>query len=63
MSAPPSDTTWKAEEHTLAKIAILRAYLQAWFAILGRSVGQDMLYIDGVLVQREKENQSRCLRD
>ncbi len=47
MSAPPSDTRWEATEHTLAKIAILRAYLQAWFAILGRAVATDMLYIDG----------------
>ncbi len=47
MSAPPSDATWEATEHTLAKIAILRAYLQAWFAILGRTAATDMLYIDG----------------
>lgn len=47
MSAPPRDTLWPAEEHTLAKIAILRAYLQAWFTILGTTVPKDMLYIDG----------------
>ena len=47
MSAPPRDTLWSAPEHTLAKIAILRAYLQAWFTILGTTVRKDMLYIDG----------------
>lgn len=47
MSAPPRDTLWSAPEHTLAKIAILRAYLQAWFTILGTTVPKDMLYIDG----------------
>ena len=41
-------TIWKAEPHTLAKIAILEGYLQAWFPILGRrSLGQELLYIDG----------------
>ena len=47
MSKQPRDTVWSALEHTLAKIAILRAYLQAWFMILGTTVPKDMLYIDG----------------
>lgn len=47
MSAPPKAAIWDAPEHTLAKIAILRAYLQAWFKILGNKVPRDMLYIDG----------------
>ncbi len=47
MSKPPKEPIWPAREHTLAKIAILDAYLNAWFAILGRSVKSDMLYIDG----------------
>jgi len=39
---------WKAEPHTIAKIEILKAYLVAWFQILGRSRrNQDLLYIDG----------------
>lgn len=47
MSKPPKGPIWPAREHTLAKIAILDAYLNAWFAILGRTVKSDMLYIDG----------------
>ena len=47
MSKPPEGVIWEAPEHTLAKIAILRAYLQAWFTILGKTVPRDMLYIDG----------------
>ncbi len=44
MSKQPRNTVWPAPEHTLAKIAILRAYLQAWFTILGTTVPKDMLY-------------------
>jgi three-Cys-motif partner protein len=41
-------TVWKAEPHTIAKIEILKAYLVAWFQILGRSKRhQDLLYVDG----------------
>lgn len=40
--------TWKAEPHTLAKIEMLKAYLQAYFPILARSKrGRPFLYIDG----------------
>src|SRR5687767_13200746 len=40
--------TWAANAHTLAKIAILKAYLKAWLSILGQSkVGQPVLYVDG----------------
>jgi hypothetical protein len=39
---------WNAEPHTVAKIDILRAYLVAWFQIMGRSMPkQDILYVDG----------------
>lgn len=39
---------WHAEPHTVAKIAILENYLNAWFQIFGRrSSGQDLLYVDG----------------
>ena len=31
MPAGPKDTIWKAEPHTIAKIAILEAYLIAYF--------------------------------
>src|SRR5215213_2140217 len=47
---PPKNlpTIWNAPPHTIAKIEILRAYLVAWFQILGRSRhGQDLLYVDG----------------
>ena len=41
-------TTWKAEPHTLAKIAMLKAYLHAYFPILGRSKrSRPFLYVDG----------------
>ena len=41
-------TIWNAPPHTIAKIKMLRAYLVAWFQILGRSRrGQDLLYVDG----------------
>jgi three-Cys-motif partner protein len=41
-------TIWKAEPHTIAKIEILKAYLVAWFQILGRSKrNQNLLYVDG----------------
>jgi three-Cys-motif partner protein len=48
MPSKQFDTIWKAEPHTIAKIAILEAYLQAWFQIMGRSMaGSDILYVDG----------------
>src|SRR5262245_2166548 len=51
-------TTWAAEPHTLAKHAILRRYLDAWFPILSRQVAmlrrkttslvaREILFIDG----------------
>jgi three-Cys-motif partner protein len=41
-------TVWEAAPHTVAKIAILEGYLQAWFPILGRGAYQlPLLYIDG----------------
>jgi len=41
-------TVWKAEPHTIAKIEILKAYLVAWFQILGRTKrDQELLYVDG----------------
>ncbi len=48
MPSKQFDTIWKAEPHTIAKITILEAYLQAWFQIMGRSMsGVDILYMDG----------------
>ena len=40
---------WSAPPHTLAKLAILRNYLTAYFAILGRTTDSscEILYIDG----------------
>jgi three-Cys-motif partner protein len=43
-------TIWYAEPHTIAKIAMLRAYLFQWFTILGTSPsfrGKALWYIDG----------------
>ena len=42
----PHDTLWEAEPHTLAKHAVLRGYLEAWFPILGSWSGR-LLYVDG----------------
>lgn len=39
---------WDAEPHTIAKIEILKSYLQAWFRILGKTrPGETILYVDG----------------
>jgi three-Cys-motif partner protein len=43
-------TVWAADPHTLAKLAILRAYLQAWMPILTRQAayrgGCEVVYVD-----------------
>lgn len=50
-------TIWNAPPHTIAKIEMLRAYLVAWFQILGRSRrGQDLLYVDGFAGPGEYSN-------
>jgi three-Cys-motif partner protein len=42
------DTIWEAQPHTLAKVAILRSYLEKWFSVLGSTfAGKDLWYIDG----------------
>lgn len=39
---------WDADPHTIAKIAILKNYLNAWFRILGmRRKNETILYVDG----------------
>ena len=39
---------WNADPHTIAKIAILKGYLKAWFRILGaRRPKEVMLFVDG----------------
>lgn len=43
---PPVTTLWPAEEHTLAKHRILRAYLNAWIPILASQSGR-LIIIDG----------------
>lgn len=56
---PPKqlDTVWKAEPHTIAKIALLSAYLKAWFSILGtKRAGQEILYVDGFAGPGEYSN-------
>ncbi len=50
MSTAKPGPVWAAERHTKAKIALLEAYLKAWFSILGATkAGQNrkILYIDG----------------
>lgn len=41
-----SETLWDAPQHTLAKLEILKRYLGAWFAIIGKH-NPRILYIDG----------------
>jgi len=42
------ETVWLARPHTLAKIAILRSYLEKWFSILGSTFpGKNLWYVDG----------------
>ena len=44
--AVPQETRWPIDEHTKAKHAILRAYLAAWFPILGSRYPR-VVYVDG----------------
>ena len=42
------NTVWKAPQHTIAKIELLKAYLHAWFSILGvRGWNQNIYFVDG----------------
>lgn len=47
MSTKIKSVLWKAPPHTLAKIAILQAYLSRWFEILGSKFQSNLWYIDG----------------
>lgn len=44
--APPKETLWELEPHTLGKHLVLRAYLNAWFPILS-SWQKRIVFIDG----------------
>jgi len=44
--APPKQTLWDIDPHTLAKHEILRRYLEAWLPIMSRWNGR-IAYIDG----------------
>lgn len=44
--AVPKETRWEIDDHTRAKHAILRAYLNAWFPILGSSY-PTVVFVDG----------------
>ena len=44
--ALPSDTLWEIDPHTKVKHEILRRYLGAWFAILGKD-NRQINYVDG----------------
>jgi three-Cys-motif partner protein len=57
MSAKQTDVIWTAEPHTVAKVEVLRAYLVAYFQILGTSKpGQHLLYLDGFAGPDEYRN-------
>ena len=47
MSTKIKSVLWEAPPHTLAKIAILQAYLSRWFEILGSKFQSNLWYIDG----------------
>ncbi len=52
-------TIWPADPHTLAKIEILKGYLNAYFPILGRAKrGQQILLVDGFAGPGEYTNAS-----
>jgi three-Cys-motif partner protein len=52
-------TIWPAAPHTIAKIEILKGYLDAWFPIMGRiAKWQDLLYVDGFAGPGEYTNHS-----
>jgi three-Cys-motif partner protein len=42
----PSETLWEFEDHTKAKLSILKKYLEAWFPIMS-NVCNKVFYIDG----------------
>jgi three-Cys-motif partner protein len=42
----PTEVVWEIEPHTLAKHAILRGYLQAWFPIMSK-YNERLVYVDG----------------
>ena len=42
----PRTVTWPANEHTLAKHRILRAYLEAWIPIMSKG-NRRLLLVDG----------------
>ena len=57
MAAKQSGILWQAEPHTVAKVEVLRAYLVAYFQILGTSKpGQTLLYVDGFAGPDEYQN-------
>lgn len=57
MSLKPKNPTWNAKPHTIAKIAILKSYLDAYFPILGQSkFDQDLVFIDGFAGPGEYNN-------
>jgi three-Cys-motif partner protein len=60
MPSKQFDVVWEAKPHTIGKITILEAYLQAWFQIMGRSMpSTDILYVDGFAGPGEYTNFSK----
>jgi three-Cys-motif partner protein len=54
----PKDTLWPLDPHTLGKHLVLKAYLDAWFPIMGRWNGR-ILFIDGFAGPGEYKNGER----
>jgi three-Cys-motif partner protein len=44
--APPTNTLWPLDPHTIGKHLVLRAYLDAWFPIIGRW-NKKIIFLDG----------------
>lgn len=42
-----TETVWEMDSHTLGKHRILKAYLDAWFPILGHTQHKKILFVDG----------------
>ncbi len=44
---PPKTVLWERKAHTEGKHRVLESYLQAWFPIMGKDVGQRLFFVDG----------------
>ncbi len=45
--ALPISTVWKADQHTLGKLGLVKSYLEAWFRIVSSKNFEKITYVDG----------------